>query len=139
MLRPFARSLNLICTERARMNFEAAFVYILCTYTASVYSTVLTRQQCLTNRRIANRKVHYLWLRLLNFCQPIVLSLTQNAIFLKNSFEHKICQLTKQNVLVCELGTVHLKTVCQFKPEGLPGSPLSHILQTSFNLKSVFT
>ena len=68
MLRPFARSLNLICTERARMNFEAAFVYILCTYTASVYSTVLTRQQCLTNRRIANRKVHYLWLRLLNFC-----------------------------------------------------------------------
>ena len=44
MLRPFGRSLNLICTERARMNFEAAFVYILCTYRASVYSTVLTRQ-----------------------------------------------------------------------------------------------
>ena len=35
---------NLICTERARMNFAAAFGYILCTDRARVYSTVLTRQ-----------------------------------------------------------------------------------------------
>ena len=31
-------------TERVRMNFEAAFVYILCTDKASVYSTALTKQ-----------------------------------------------------------------------------------------------